>query len=335
MDNPNKERLAGAVGGSSSPGTDLRAEFAKDVEKGLGAPRKRLECRYFYDHAGSLLFEEICRLPEYYQTRTEKKILEEHVGAIIATLPEDVVLVELGSGSSYKTRIIIEALLEKNGRASYTPIDISRSMLEETAEDLRNRYEGLDIVSVAAEYREGLRRLGKIDRSPKMVIWLGSSIGNFERESAVDFLRGIVRGMTPRDRMLIGFDMVKDVGYLEAAYDDSSGVTAEFNLNLLARINRELGGRFDLDSFRHIAEYNHAKDRIEMYLVSRKEQDVRIEALGRTFHFDEGERIHTENSHKYTSETIRKIAFESGLMVIRQWYDSERWFNLTLFAPQG
>ena len=323
------------TGSRASVNADLAAEFARDTARGLGGSPKRLDCRYFYDHAGSLLFEEISRLPEYYQTRTEKKILEQHVGEIVGSLPEDVVLVELGSGSSSKTRIIIEALLEKNGRASYTPIDISRSMLEETAEDLRRRYDGLDIVSVAAEYREGLRRLGKIDKSPKMVMWLGSSIGNFERDEAVRFLKGIVKGMTPRDRMLVGFDMVKDIGYLEAAYNDSSGVTAEFNLNLLARINRELGGGFDLSAFEHIAEYNHVKDRIEMYLVSKLEQDVRVEALERSFHFDEGERIHTENSHKYAAETIMKIAYESGLHVIRQWYDTERWFNLTLFASQG
>jgi len=334
MDDKNAIRNAGMTGPRASANSDPSAEFAGDTARGLGGSPKRLDCRYFYDHAGSLLFEEICRLPEYYQTRTEKKILEEHIGEIIGSLPEDVVLVELGSGSSYKTRIIIEALLEKNGRASYTPIDISRSMLEESAEDLRRRYDGLDIVSIAAEYREGLRRLGKIDKSPKMVIWLGSSIGNFERGEAVRFLKGIAKGMTTRDRMLVGLDMVKDIGYLEAAYNDSSGVTAEFNLNLLARINRELGGEFDLEAFEHIAEYNHVKDRIEMYLVSKVEQDVRVEALERSFHFDEGERIHTENSHKYTAEDIRKIAYESGLMVFRQWYDTERWFNLTLFATQ-
>jgi dimethylhistidine N-methyltransferase len=336
MDRPgrNSTDRPGPAGAGGQAGADLSAEFAQDVARGLGYPLKHLDCRYFYDREGSLLFEEICRLPEYYQTRTEKKMLEDHVGEIIGGLPEDLVLVELGSGSSMKTRIIIEALLRKNGRASYTPIDISRSMLEETAADLRKRYDGLDIVSIAAEYREGLRSLRQFDRSPRLVIWLGSSIGNFERDDAVGFLKGIVKEMSLRDRLLIGFDMVKDIDVLKAAYNDSSDVTAEFNLNLLARINRELGGRFEIGSFRHVAEYNTDRDRIEMYLVSRKDQDVRIDALDRTFHFDEGERIHTENSHKYTSETIRRIAFEAGLRVMRQWYDPKRWFNLTLFCPQ-
>ena len=311
---------------------DLDESFAADVDRGLSDSPKHLDCRYFYDYEGSLLFEEICTLPEYYLTRAETGILEEHSGEFIGGLPEDIVLVELGSGSSVKTRLIIEALLERHGRASYTPIDISRSMLEESAAQLRERYDGLEIVSIAAEYREGLKRLETFDRRPKLILWLGSSIGNFERGAAVRFLKGITEDLSSRDRLLIGFDLVKDVNILEKAYNDSRKVTAAFNLNLLARINRELGGGFDIDSFEHIAEYNRDKDRIEMYLVSTKDQDVPVARLDRSFHFDSGERIHTENSHKYSHEAIKEIAAEAGLRMIRQWHDPRRYFNLTLFG---
>ena len=316
-----------------APGVEnLTESLAADVGRGLSDSPKHLDCRYFYDYEGSLLFEEICDLPEYYLTRAETGILEQHSGEMIGGLPDDIVLVELGSGSSVKTRLIIEALLAQHGRASYTPIDISRSMLEESAAQLRERYDGLDIVLIAAEYREGLRRLESFERRPKLILWLGSSIGNFERDAAVGFLKDIIDGLSPHDRLLIGFDLVKDVRVLENAYNDSRKVTAAFNLNLLARINRELGGGFDIDSFEHIAVYNTEKDRIEMYLVSTKEQDVPISHLERSFHFDRGERIHTENSHKYTHEAIEGIADEVDLRIIRQWHDPRRWFNLTLFG---
>jgi len=320
--------------GTSSP--DKRGplqSFAQDVERGLSDEPKHLDCRYFYDYEGSLLFEDICGLPEYYQTRTERKILANSAGEIIGGMPQDVVLVELGSGSSVKTTIIIEALIEKHGRASYTPIDISRSMLEESSGQLREKYNGLEVVSIAAEYREGLRQLRNFDKRPELILWLGSSIGNFERDAAVAFLKDITTDLSQHDRLLVGFDLVKDIDVLKAAYNDSQGVTAAFNLNLLARINRELGGNFDLDSFRHIAEYNTELNRIEMYIVSNRDQDVRIETMDRTFHFDEEERIHTENSHKYTHEVIEKMAGEAGLHIIRQWQDPRDLFNLTLFMP--
>jgi len=321
------------IAGKSSPDKiHLLESFARDVERGLSHMPKHLDCRYFYDYEGSLLFEEICRLPEYYQTRTEKKILENGAGEIIGDMPENVVLVELGSGSSVKTTIIIEALLEKHGRVSYTPIDISRSMLEESAAELRARYDALEIVSIAAEYREGLARLRTFDKRPELILWLGSSIGNFEHDDAIAFLSDIRVALSPRDRLLIGFDLVKDIEVLKKAYNDSRGVTTAFNLNLLARINSELGGSFDIKSFEHIAVYNTEKDRIEMYLVSTRDQNVFIESLGRSFHFDKGERIHTENSHKYTREAIEEIADEVGLHIIRQWHDPRQLFNLTLFA---
>jgi dimethylhistidine N-methyltransferase len=312
---------------------DSGGSFERDVGLGLSDSPKHLDCRYFYDYHGSQLFEEICRLPEYYQTRTEKEILKEKVGEIAGCVPEDVVLVELGSGSSVKTRIIIEELIERQGNVSYTPIDISRSMLEESAAKLRAKYRGLEIVSVAAEYKSGLRRLRSFDKRPELILWLGSSIGNFERDEAIGFLRDIAADLSPDDRMLIGFDLVKDIELLERAYNDSRGITAAFNLNLLARINRELGGGFDIDSFEHIAEYNIDESRIEMYIVSRKDQDVPVARINNTFHFGKGERTHTENSHKYTHESIEEIANRAGVKIIDQWEDKQHWFNLTMLGP--
>lgn len=307
--------------------------FAKDVKNGLKDAPKHIPCIYFYDYTGSLLFEEICRLPEYYLTRAETEILSNYSEEIITCLPEDIALVELGSGSSIKTCVIIEELLNQYGRVSYSPIDISRKMLKESSISLLQKYRNLEIVSVAAEYEEGLRHLNSYHEQAKLILWLGSSIGNFDQEEAVRFLESAVTTSSPKDYFLIGFDLVKERARLERAYNDSRGVTAQFNLNLLSRINRELGGDFDLNAFTHHAPYNEEKDRIEMHLISTCEQDVAIADLSRTFHFDKNERIHTENSHKFAPGAIEQIADRSGLRILKQWYDSRQYFNLTLFKP--
>lgn len=305
--------------------------LAKDVNSGLKDSPKHIPCRYFYDYPGSLLFEEICRLPEYYLTRAETEILKTHSEEIITYLPTDVVLVELGSGSSIKTCVIIEELLNQYDRVSYSPIDISRKMLKESSISLLKKYNKLEIVSVAAEYEEGIRQLNMYNEQAKLILWLGSSIGNFETQESVHFLKNIVKTSSSKGYFLIGFDLVKEKTLLEKAYNDSQDVTAEFNLNLLSRINRELGGEFDLDAFVHHALYNEEKSRIEMYLISTREQDVYIADLNRSYHFNKNERIHTENSHKYTTEAIARIADQVGLQMIEQWFDSQRYFNLTLF----
>ncbi len=316
--------------------TDIESfanSFAEDVDEGLKNSPKYIPCLYFYDYKGSLLFEEICQLPEYYLTRAETEILQTHSEEIISYLPNDILLVELGSGSSIKTELIIEEMLNQYDKVYYSPIDISQKMLKESSISLLEKYDNLEITSVAAEYDEGLRQLDIHKDQTKLILWLGSSIGNFEKKEAINFLKNIVIASSPNDFFLIGFDLQKDKKILEKAYNDSQDVTAEFNLNLLSRINRELGGEFDLDKFVHQAVYNEEKSRIEMYLISTCEQEVYIADLNEYYHFRKNETIHTENSHKFSLKAIDNLADRIGMKIIKQWFDSKKYFNLTLFKP--
>ncbi|MGZ3441188.1 MAG: L-histidine N(alpha)-methyltransferase, partial [Polyangia bacterium] len=309
----------------------LPSDFAADVRTGLTAPRKRLSCRYFYDAAGSALFEEICALPEYYLTRAEQEILDAHANEIFAGCPADAALVELGSGSATKTRTLIEAALEQKSPLRYVPIDISRSMLEESSRALLDAYPAVEIVAIAAEYRAGLRWLKRM-RDPKLVLWLGSNVGNFSRSDASRFLRGVRATMSPSDRLVMGVDLRKSRAVLEAAYDDAAGVTARFNLNLLQRINRELGGRFDVDAFAHRARWNERQGRIEIQIVSKLAQTVRIDGLRLSVAFKKGEAIYTESSYKYSFGEIERLARSAGLVVEQRWLDGERRFSVNLLA---
>ncbi len=310
----------------------LPSDFAADVRAGLTAPQKRLSCRYFYDAEGSALFEQICELPEYYLTRAEQAILDQHAGEIVDGCPGDAAIVELGSGSATKTRALLEAALRRRTPVHYVPIDISRSMLEESSRALLGDYAGVEITAIAAEYRAGLRWLRR-QRDSKLVLWLGSNVGNFGRADAVRFLRGVHATLSPSDRLLMGVDLRKSRAALEAAYDDSAGVTARFNLNLLARINRELGGHFDLGSFSHRARWNERLGRVEINLESDRSQSVRIDGLGLEVAFDAGERIYTESSYKYSTAEIEQLARAAGMVVERRWLDAERRFSVNLLAP--
>ncbi len=312
---------------------DRRAAFARDVRAGLTATPRHLSCRYFYDATGSRLFEAICDLPEYYLTRAEREILQEHSPAIAATCPRGTVLVELGSGSAAKTRLLIDALLKRHGRLLYVPVDISSAALEDSSKELVRHFPGLEVLGVAAEYQEGLRHVRDEVTGPKLVLWLGSNVGNFDRPAAVEFLRQVRGTLSPADRLLVGIDLRKDRGILEAAYDDARGVTAAFNLNLLQRINNELGGDFDVTHFRHRAVYDEDAGRIEMYLDSVARQTVRIAALDLQAGFDSGEAIHTEHSYKYSLAEIEALATAAGLRGERQWFDEQRRFSLNLLAP--
>lgn len=312
-----------------------RDEFARDVRQGLTASPKHLPCRYFYDREGSLLFEAICALPEYYLTRAEHSILEREAKAIVERLPAGVTLVELGSGSAAKTRLVIEALLRSGRRLRYVPIDISPTMLEESSWALLADYQNLEITAIAGEYHDGLDLLQRESDSPRLVLWLGSNIGNLRRGAATEFLARVRAALDPADRVLCGIDLRKDRLVLERAYDDAEGVTAEFNRNVLARINRELGGHFDVASFRHRAVYDEDEGRVAMYLVSMRAQRVRIEALGLEVPFAAGEAIHTEDSFKYSPEEIEDLAARAGLAVDAQWLDTARQFSVNLFAPIG
>jgi dimethylhistidine N-methyltransferase len=317
----------------TGPITDRRAAFARDVGAGLTSAPKQLSCCYFYDREGSLLFEEICKLPEYYLTRAEHEILEHHADELAAQLPAGVRVVELGSGYSVKTKLLLAAILRRQPHLHYVPVDICSVALQVATLALHKVFPALEITALAAEYRDALGYLKNLPPQPQLVLWLGSNIGNFHRAEAAEFLRTVREPLAPSDRMLIGIDLRKDRAMLEPAYDDARGVTAEFNLNLLSRINRELDADFDLNAFRHRAVYNDGAGRIEMYLVSTRVQRVHIAALRLEVDFAAGETIHTENSYKYSQAEIDAIASTAKLRRECQWLDSVGTFSVNLFAP--
>jgi L-histidine Nalpha-methyltransferase len=319
----------------AGPRQDRRAAFARDVVAGLTANPKHLSCCYFYDREGSLLFEEICKLPEYYLTRAESEILEAHADELAARLPNGVRVVELGSGYSVKTRLLLAAILGRQPRLHYVPVDICSIALQEAALALRSEIPNLEITALAAEYQDALAYLKNLPPQPQLVLWLGSNVGNFHRHEAAAFLAQVRRPLASTDRLLVGIDLRKHRALLELAYDDARGVTAEFNLNLLARINRELDADFDLDAFRHRALYNEEAGRIEMYLVSTRHQRVRVAAIDMDVEFAPGEMIHTENSYKYSQAEIDALAAEAGLLREFQWLDTADRFSVNLFAPEA
>ncbi len=317
------------------PVDSLRAAFIEDVRAGLTSKPKTVPPRYFYDAKGSRLFEEICGLPEYYLTRAEFEILRGYADRAAAQFQEPVALVELGSGSSVKTRLLIEAFLRQHGALRYVPIDISAAILEESSAALRHEYPRLEIQPVTGEYAVGFQQLAAETDRPKLILFLGSNIGNMNPDEALAFLRRMRGSMSNGDRALVGIDLRKSRGVLEAAYDDAAGVTAQFNMNLLERINRELRGNFNLDRFVHRAFYNSAEGRMEMHLVSLKAQRVQIEAAEMEADFAKGETIHTENSYKFTPQQIDALAEASGFVVETRWFDNGRRFSLNRLAPDG
>jgi dimethylhistidine N-methyltransferase len=312
-------------------------DFAADVRRGLTAPGKFLLPKYFYDSLGSRLFDAICLVPDYYLTRAEAGIFEGHAAEIVGRARaggSDITLVELGSGSASKTRHIIEALLSEQPRLRYVPVDISTAALEESAGALLGDYGGLSVTAYAADYDTALPRLPESfeEGSRALVLFLGSNVGNFGRAEARDFLRRVRAALRAGDRLLLGADLKKDARVLEAAYDDPLGVTAAFNLNLLARINRELAADFSLRDFRHVALYDEAEGRVEMHLESLREQTVHVGALGLDVHFRAGERVHTENSYKYSIDELSALAADTGFAREHTWLDPAGRFSSSLFA---
>ncbi len=310
----------------TAPASDLdrREAFLRDVLAGLAASPKSVPCKYFYDETGSALFDRITETEAYYPTRTELAIMEAHVGEMAEAVGPGAVLIEYGSGSSLKTRVLLGRL----DLAAYVPIDISREHLFATAEQLRDAYPGLPIFPVAADYTADFA-LPDLPEGTRVVYFPGSTIGNFDEAQAAAFLRQAAALVGPGGGLLIGVDLKKDPAVLEAAYDDPEGVTSEFNLNLLDRINRELGGTFDRDRFAHRAVWNPAESRIETYLVSLREQTA--EVGGVAFHFGEDEAVHTENSHKYTTEGFARFAARNGFAARRCWTDPEGLFSVQYF----
>ena len=309
---------------------DPLAGLAEDVRKGLSARQKRFLPKYFYDELGSQLFEAICLLPEYYLTRAENEILKLYAHEIVAAVDGQKTLVEMGSGSASKTRLIIEALLGKQPELCFMPVDISASALESSSRILLQSYPRLRIEAYAADYFAGLAELGKKPRGRTLALFLGSNISNFDPEEALRFLRAMRSVLQKGDALLLGADLKKDPAMLEAAYNDALGVTAAFNLNVLARINRELGGTFDLHNFRHRAFYNETLGRIEIYIESLVEQRVRIEKLDLEVDFGAGELIHTENSYKYDKAGIERLAVATNFELSRTWLDTQERFSSNL-----
>ncbi|MEM7789487.1 MAG: L-histidine N(alpha)-methyltransferase [Bacteroidota bacterium] len=305
--------------------------FAADVLDGLSGTPKSLPSKYFYDERGSELFDRITRLDAYYPTRTERQILLDHGDEMVDEIGKDAALIEYGSGSSDKTQILLGALHARRTLAAYVPIDISEDYLLATARRLRETYDGLPILPVAADYTTPFDLPDLPPETTRRVVFFpGSTIGNFTPPEAGTFLRHVRDVAGPRGALLIGVDQVKDDDVLERAYDDPEGVTAAFNLNLLRRINRELGGDFRLGAWRHEARYDEAARRIEMHLASRTDQVAHV--CGRAFSFRDGETIHTENSYKYGPDGLAALASEAGLRRDRRWTDPRGWFALELYS---
>ena len=304
--------------------TSVEVNFYNDVTEGLSRSQKRLSCKYFYDERGSQLFDEICKLDEYYLTRTELDIMDRYLEEMAYQIGPRAVLVEFGSGSSTKTRILLNALVNPVG---YVPIDISEEHLLSTVEDLRKAFPYIQIMPVVADFTQGfeLPTPGST-YSHAALFFPGSTIGNFTPVQAIEMMRSMAQILGHNGGMLIGLDLQKDPRILEAAYNDSSGVTAEFNLNILHRINRELGGDFDVDQFRHQAIYNKELGRIEMYIFSKIKQSVTIRE--QVFDFGAGERIFTEASHKYTTDGFSEMAAEAGFTTRKLWTDSQKMFAI-------
>lgn len=307
--------------------------FAIEVDRGLSRSQKSLPSRFFYDAAGSELFEQITRLSEYYLTRCEQEIFESHAAEMVQAAGRNVAMIEFGSGSSEKTRLLLTAALANQSRLIYVPIDISKDFLRSSAEALLAEYSSLEITALASEYNDAVNSLPG-HHGPRLILFLGSNIGNFSFDEAAEFLKRLRSVMKPDDRILVGIDLFKDIELIERAYNDPLGVTAAFNKNILARINRELGGNFDLDSFEHSAPFLRSESGIEMRLVSKLDQNVYIRDLNKSYAFRQGEWIHTEHSHKWTRDGFQSLCAEAGLSINATWGDRKGWYEVNLLGPK-
>jgi len=302
--------------------------FETDVLEGLSATPKHIPAKYFYDTVGSQLFERITELPEYYPTRSEMRILQGHAADIAALIPPGAALVEFGSGSSKKARILLRATPKL---ACYVPVDICGEMIEQEAAELRPDFRGLKVLPVVADICFPFELPAEAKVAPARVgFFPGSTIGNFEPHEAAAFLRNAANILGPGATLIVGADLIKDAEVLNAAYNDAAGVTAAFNLNLLKRVNRELGGTFKLDSFEHHAFYNRERSRIEMHLASLKRQKVKV--AGETVDFRACETIHTENSYKYSLDSLAALARGVGWQPAAAWTDPRKYFSIQAFT---
>jgi len=309
--------------------TKIEKTFAEEISSSLNHDSKFISPKFFYDKKGSDLFEKICSLPEYYPTRTEISILRKLQPELSSYIDENFRLVELGSGTSVKTRLILDVLTKLQDSVDYFPIDISE-ILTESSEELLKNYDGLHITGIIDTYEGGLEFLKNFDKKKNLIIFLGSSFGNFSPNDGFEFLQKINSTMKSGDLFLIGLDLIKDKQILESAYDDSQGVTAEFNLNILSRINDELDADFNLKNFSHLAIYNEEKQRIEMYLKSLVNQSVIVSKSDLLLNLKKDELIHTEHSHKYKLSQIHELLDSAGFEIKHTWLDDNKYFSLTL-----
>jgi L-histidine Nalpha-methyltransferase len=313
------------------PGGPLSG-MAADVRAGLTKPFKELSPRYFYDERGSELFERITELPEYYPTRAEREILWRHSAEICASAGEPATLIELGSGSALKTRVLLDAMRDAGCLEAYAPVDISEQITRDTAGAIASEY-GIAVHGLVCDFERDLERIPLA--GPRVLALLGGTVGNFEPAQRASFLARVGNLLGEEDRFLLGTDLVKDRERLESAYNDPSGVTAEFNKNVLAVLNRQLGARFDLDAFEHVAFWDSDNLWVDIRLRSLVEQVVEVSSLGLSIEFDRGEEMRTEISTKFAREGLAGIYAESGLEMVEWWTDPEGLFALSLARRSG
>lgn len=305
-----------------------RSDLLADAITGLQQPQKQLPCKYFYDQTGAELFEQICDLPEYYPTRTELSIMRKYAGEMAEVIGQHARIVEYGSGEGLKTQLLLDALQQPS---AYIPIDIARCQLQRVAQQLQQQHPNLDVLPVCADYTADFELpTPEQDFANTTIYFPGSTIGNFAPEQAQQFLAKVARQACPAGSLLIGVDLRKDHAILEAAYNDSAGVTAAFNLNLLHRLNDEVDANFNINAFTHDARFNPTTSAVEMHLVSTQQQTVQLN--GNQFSFAAGESIHTENSHKYDLDDFARLAAAAGWTRQNVWLDAEKLFSVQYFT---
>ncbi|AKD05798.1 methyltransferase [Pontibacter korlensis] len=311
-----------------------KVAFARDVDEGLSKEQKTLPSRYFYDGTGSRLFQQIMELPEYYLTRCEQEVLTTNKQAMAALFARGSYfhLIDLGAGDALKTKVLLAELTQQKLAFDYVPVDISGDAMQQLSKSLHNEIPNLKVEAVVGEYFQSLDWLQENKSERKVVLFLGSNIGNFEEPESIRFLTSVRSYLQPGDQLLMGVDLRKDPEMILKAYDDASGITAAFNLNLLQRINKELGGDFNVNQFRHYAMYNPLEGVMRSFLISLSDQDVHIQGSNKTYHFNAWEAIHTENSHKYTIPQIKMLGQLCGFRIEKVFYDSKQLFADVLFA---
>lgn len=310
-------------------------KFATDLLLGLSAQPKHIPSKYFYDDIGSRLFQKIMSLPEYYLTKCEMQILETHASDIVNKLGNGPVnIVELGAGDGSKTKLILKSFFEKNIPITYYPLDISSDALKQLIEAFSREFTSLKMQGIQSDYEEGVRWISKHNSQKNLILFLGSNIGNMLLRDAKTFLHKLWKSLNHEDEVLIGFDLKKDIPLLLAAYNDSQGVTRDFNLNLLKHVNERLGANFDVSQFRHYGTYDAERGAMVSYLLSLKSQEVHIADLNKTFSFSPFEPIQVEFSYKFLIEEIEMISKQTGFRIEAEWYDEKGWYVDVLLSVQ-